>query len=180
MELNIDKVKLKKYKTLVELHLSDPVKLRLVTIFILLGAAIVVIYLPFSKKIGETKKILSLEKERNNYIKDFEKFQKQSASINMLMGQKIDTNGWVQYLLDGLRKFQVKLRGMEAKQQRKVGPYSATALSVEVEGPYPELKKYIEWVEGSGGLVRIDSIQFEKTPKNVLMKTLILGIIKKK
>ncbi len=180
MELGINKAKLLQYKTLAEKHLSDPVKLRLVTVFFLLIIAIVAIYMPYSKKISENKKLFSTEKERNGYIIDLEKLRKQSLVIQAAMNERYDADGWAEYLLDGLRKFQVRLKGMEARQQKKIGPYNAATLSVEVEGPYPELKQYIEWVESSGGLIRIDSLQFEKTPKTVVMKTLVLGIIKKK
>jgi hypothetical protein len=69
---------------------------------------------------------------------------------------------------------------MESKQQRKVGPYRAVVFSMEIEGTYPELKTYVEWLESSQSLVRIDSLQFEKGSKNLLMKIYILGIVPKK
>ncbi len=180
MELGLDKAKIMRYKVLVEQHLSDPVKLRLATLGCLLILIVVVAYMPLSKEIEGNKKLLSAEKERSGYIADCEKLQKQVAIFRALIYEKSDTNEWVRYLLDGLRKFQVKLRGMESKQQRKVGPYRAVAFSMEIEGTYPELKTYVEWLESSQSLVRIDSLQFEKGSKNLLMKIFILGIVPKK
>ena len=97
-----------------------------------------------------------------------------------LIGEKSDTNEWVQYLLGGMSKFKIKLRGMESKQQRKVGIYKAIVLSMEIEGSYPELKNYVEWVESSERLIRIDLLQLAKGPKNLLMKITVLGVISKK
>ena len=180
MDLGIDKAKIVQYKALLEQYLSDPVKLRLTTVGGLFILAVVLIYMPLSKKIDETKRFLAAEKERSGYIADCEKLQKQAAVFRALMEEKSDTNQWVQYMLEGLGKFQVKLRGMESKQQRKVGPYRAVVFSMEIEGPYPELKKFVEWLESSQSLIRIDSLQFEKGPKNLLMKILVLGIVTKK
>lgn len=180
MELGVDKVKLIRYKALAERYLGDPVKLRLITTGTLLVLIVTLIYMPFSKKIGENKKLLSAEKDRNSYLMDYEKLQRQATVFRALMGKKNDTNAWAKYLLDGLSEFGVRLKGMESKQQRKVGPYKAVALSVEIEGPYPELKNYVEWLESSQELIRIDSMQFEKGPKTVLMKILVLGIVQKK
>jgi Tfp pilus assembly protein PilO len=180
METGIDKEKIMRYKALLEQHLSDPIKLRLMTAGGLLLLSVVLIYMPLSKKIDENKRLLAAEKERNSYIVDYEKLQKQAESFQSLIGDKCDTNEWANYLLGGLGKYQVKLRGMESKQPRKVGPYGAAAFSLDIEGEYSELKNYIEWVESSPRLIRIDTMQFEKRPKGLKMKILILGIIPKK
>jgi hypothetical protein len=180
MELGLDKAKIMRYKVLVEQSLSDPVRLRLVTMGGLLVLIVGVVYMPLSKRIDENKKRLGAEKERNGYIMDYEKLQKQAMVFHTLIGEKTDTNQWVQYLLDGLRKFQVKLRGMESKRQRKIGPYLTVAFSMEIEGTYPELKAYVEWLESSQSLVRIDTLRLDKGLKNVSMKILVLGIVPKK
>ena len=179
MEL-MDKTKLIKYKTLALKHLGNPMKLRLFTIGTLLIAVFFMIYMPLSDKINLTEKQIAAEKERNSSIAEYEKLQKQVEAFHGLIAEQSDTNEWIQYLLDGLRQFQVKLRGMESKQQKKVGPYKAVAVSMEVEGPYPELKKFVEWIESSQRILRIDMLQFKQEPKSLLMKILILGILPKK
>lgn len=180
MELGLDKAKIMRYKVLFEKHLSDPVKLRLATMGGLLVLVIVLVYMPLSRRIDGNKRLLAAEKERNGYIADYEKLQKQAAIFHALIVEKSDTNEWVKYLLDGLRKFQVKLRGMESVQQREVGPYRVVVFSMEIEGTYPELKNYAEWLESSPRLIRIDILQFEKRPENLLMRILVLGIMTKK
>jgi hypothetical protein len=136
--------------------------------------------MPLSKKIDENERLLSVERERNGYIADCENLRKQAMAFCPLVMEKSDTNEWISYLLDGLRKFQVKLRGINSKQQRNVGPYLAAVLSMEIEGSYSELKNYIEWLESSESLVRIDTLQLEKVSNNLLMRIMVLGIVSKK
>ena len=178
MEL-ADKAKIMQYKALIEKHMSDPVKLRLTTMVCLLVLAIGLVYMPISKKIDENKRCYAAEKERNSYIMDYEKLEKQAVIFRAYIGENIDSDKWVQYLLGGLRKFQIKLRGMESKTPRRVGPYQAVTFTMEIEGVYPELKNYVRWLESSKSLIRIDTIQLEKRSGNLLMKIFITGILPK-
>jgi len=178
MEL-IDKTKLLQYKTLVQQHLSDPVKLRLITIGLLLIIGVGAVYMPLSKHIREQTVLLSAEKERNNDIADVEKLREQVGLIRGKIGATADNNAWAQCILDGLRGFGVKLRGMESKQPLKVGPYRAIVLLIEIEGPYSELKGFVEWLETSERLLRIDSISFAKGSKSLVIKLRVLGVVNK-
>jgi hypothetical protein len=179
MDLGLDKEKIIRYKAMFERYLGSPVKMRLATMGGLLILTIVLVYMPLSKEIKKSKKLLSSERERNSCIMDNEKLQKQVEIFHSIIGEKSDTNEWVQYLLDGMRNFHVKLKGMESKQQRKVGPYRTAALSMEIEGAFPDIKKYVEWVESSQRLVRIDTLQIEKRSTGLMLKILVLGIVPK-
>ncbi|MGA2914642.1 MAG: GspMb/PilO family protein [Sedimentisphaerales bacterium] len=179
MEL-VDKQKMMRYKALFEKHMSDPIKLRLTTMAILFIVFFGAIYWPLSKKIDENRRRLAAEKERNGYIVDYEKLDKQAGIFHSLISENLDTNEWVKYLLDGLRQYKVKLKTMESRQPRKVGPYRAVSFSMEIEGTYPELKNYIEWMESSQRLIRIDMLQFEKRSDNILMKMLVLAVVPQK
>jgi hypothetical protein len=68
---------------------------------------------------------------------------------------------------------------MESSEPRRVGPYRAVTLSMEIEGIYPQLKGYVEWLEKSERVLRIDSVRFEKRPQNLLMKIIVLGLVPK-
>lgn len=180
MDLGLDKAKIMRYKALVKQRLSDPVKLRLATMGGLLVLVVGLVYVPLSKEIDGNKRLLAAEKERNGYIVDNEELQKQAATFRALIGEKSDTNEWVQYLLDGLRKFRVKLKTMEARQPRKIGPFQAIVFSMEIDGAYPEIRNYVEWLESSPRLIRIDALLLEKRSENLSMKISILGIMSKK
>lgn len=181
MELTIDKEQMMRYKALFVRHMSDPVKLRLATAGGLLLLFVILVYMPFSEKIDENRRLLAEEETRNRCLVDCARLQRQSDAFKSLVDEKHDTNEWTNYLLDGLGKYQVKLRGMTSRQQQEVGPYGVASFSMEIEGEYSELRNYVEWVESSPRLIRIDSLQLEQRPKDLLkMKIVILGVINKK
>ena len=53
MDVGIDKAKLLHYKEIATKHLSNPVKLRLTTVFLLVALAVGIIYMPLSKRIQD-------------------------------------------------------------------------------------------------------------------------------
>jgi hypothetical protein len=179
MDVGIDKAKLLHYKEIATRHLSNPVKLRLTTIFLLIALAIGMIYMPLSKRIQEARKLLADERERYEKITDIDKLRKCMSMYRHRIGERSDTNEWVQYILDGLQNFKVRLRTMESHEPRRVGPYNAISLSMEIEGTYTELKALIRWLDMTERMLRIDSMRFEKRPDNLLMKIIVLGLVPK-
>lgn len=177
METGIDPEKLLKYRALAEKHLSDPLKLRLAIALTVIVVGIVGIYMQFSGRINKAREQFAEEKQRSEYIGDVEKLRKMSHLYQARIGKLNTTNDWVEYLLDGLSNCDVKLRDMESKEPKKLGAYKAISLSMEIEGTYPELKAYVEWLDMSEHLLRIDSLRFEKRPEYLLMKLNILGVI---
>jgi Tfp pilus assembly protein PilO len=179
MDVGIDKAKLLHYKEIAMRHLSNPVKLRLTTIFLLVALAIGTIYMPLSKRIQEARKQLADERERNKKITDIDKLSKCMNMYRNRIDKHSDTNEWVQYILDGLQNFKVRLRTMESHEPRRVGPYRTVTLSMEIEGKYADLKAFIRWLDTTERMLRIDSMRFEKRPANLLMKVIVLGLVPK-
>jgi hypothetical protein len=179
VDVGIDKAKLQQYKATVAKHLRDPVKLRLTVVAVLSAAAIAGIYLPLSSRIEQTQRQLTAERTRYQSLSDVEKLRSQVGAFRGRISEHSDTNEWVQYLLDGLREFQVKLRDMASKKLRPVGPYVAVTLSMEIEGTYPRLKGFVEWLESSERLLRVDSVRLEKRKEALLMKIAVVGLIQK-
>jgi Tfp pilus assembly protein PilO len=179
MDVGIDKAKLLHYKEITAKHLSNPVKLRLTTVFLLVALAIGMIYMPLSNRLQEARKQLANERERNKKITDINKLRKCMNMYRNRIGEHSDTNEWVQYILDGLQNYKVRLRTMESHEPRRVGPYNAVSLSMEIEGTYAELKAIIRWLDMTKRILRIDSMRFEKRPDNLLMKIIVLGLVPK-
>ena len=179
METGIDKAKLLHYKAVVIKHLSDPAKLRLVVVGAMAGMMIGLVYVPFSDRIAGRRRALSAEIARRASIHDVEKLRTQAQSCREHVGQAGDTNEWVQYLLEGLRDKDVMLRDMASRQPKKIGPYQTVTLTLEVAGTYAQLKGFLEWLEGSDRLVRVDTVRIEKKPGTLQMKITILGLIRK-
>jgi type II secretory pathway component PulM len=179
MDTGIDKAQLLHYKAIVLEHLSDPAKLRVTTVAALVLAAVFAGYMPLSKRIQEAQRRLAAERERNEQIMDVEKLRKQVAAYRDRIGDSTDTNEWVRYLLAGLDRFNVKLRGMESREPRRVGPYRTVTLEMEIEGGFAQLRGFVEWMERSERLLRVDSVRFERSAENLLLKTTVLGLVPK-
>ena len=179
MDTGIDKEKLLAYKAMAVKHLSDPIKLRLTIIGVALLIAMMAVYSPMSDKIRSNRGDLAESERRFETIRDVEILRKEIIGYQDRIPQHADTNEWVRYILDGLRGVQLKLRDMESRQQRKVGPFRTVTLSIEVEGAYPKLQAFMEWLDTSDRFLRVDSINLEKQPDTLVMKVLILGLVRK-
>ena len=46
-------------------------------------------------------------------------------------------------------------------------------------GPSAQLKAFVEWLDQSDRLLRVESVRFEKMPGAILMKINVLGIVRK-
>jgi len=179
MEIGFDKAKLLQYKAEIVKHLGNPAKLRLTVVTVLFLAAMVSVYMPFSDRVDKNRSALAAEHNRSKAITDVEALRKEVAAYDERISEHTGANNWVQYMLDGLRAYPVKLRDMESRPPRKVGPYLAVILSMEIEGTYARMKEFVEWLECSDRVRRVDSLRFEKRPKALLMKITVLGLIPK-
>jgi Tfp pilus assembly protein PilO len=179
METGLDKEKLLHYKAVVLKHLSDRTKLRISVAFSLTFLAVVGVYSPLSDRIRQKKAQVATEKQRREVIVDVEALRREINSFRGRVPEGSDTNEWVQYVLGGLREVRVKLRDMSSKPPQRVGPYRTVTLSLEVEGTYAEMKRFVEWLEQSDRLLRVDSSQLQKKPNNLVMRLVLLGLVRK-
>jgi len=179
MDTGIDKAKLLRYKALVVKHLSDPVKLRLAIVAATVSLAVGAGYMPLAGRIERDRIRLRATKSRLASIHEVEGLRRVVGAYRPRLGEGLDTNEWVQYILGGLRVSNVRLRDMESKKPQKVGPYQTVTLSLEVAGTYAKLKGFVEWLEASDRLLRVDVVRIEKQPGNLLMKVVVLGLIRK-
>jgi hypothetical protein len=153
--------------------------MRVVLIVAMMAVAIGVIYMPLSKKIVEQRRLITTEKKRLDCIRDVETLRRDTTLYTARINTQSDTNEWVKYLLEGCRQSRVRLRDMQSKESKKVGPYTAVFLALEVQGQYPHLKQFLEWLEQSDRLLRIETVRLEKLPDIVTMKIQILGVVGK-
>jgi Tfp pilus assembly protein PilO len=179
MKTGLDSEKLAEYKAAALKHLSDPAKLRMLVVSGLVLSSVVLAYMPLTQQIAEKKAFLADKKRRLDAIKDVEVLRGEVDSYRRRIPKDADTNEWVQYILAGLREVRVKLRDMESKPPRKVGPYHTVTLAIEVEGTYAEVKRFVEWLEQSDRLLRIDSTRLEKQSDSLVMRLVLLGLVHK-
>ena len=179
METGINKEQLQRYKAVVTAHLSDPAKMRLAVITAMTVIGLLAVYKPLAGRIEDKQQQLAAERRRTGLIASVSALRRQTAAYRPRIGEKSDTNEWVQYILTGLRESAVKLRDMSSRQPRTVGPYKAIVLTVEVEGNYRTIKDLMEWLEQSDRLLRVDSMRCEKQPGSIGMKVILLGLVGK-
>ncbi|MCE5277744.1 MAG: GspMb/PilO family protein [Planctomycetaceae bacterium] len=179
MSVAADKARLLQYKAHLVKVLGDPVKMRLAIVAAITLVAAVAIYMPLSDAIEQQQRLVAAEKKRLSLVQDVESLRKQVTDYQDRIGQQSDTNEWVQYLLAGSRAAKVKLRNMESKQPQAVGPYKAVSLAVEVQGTYPQMRQFIEWLDRSDRLLRVDMMRMEKMPDVIVMKVYVLGLVRK-
>jgi len=179
METGLDKAKLLHYKAVALKHLGDSTKLRLMVVFSLVCLIVLGAYMPLSGEIARSKALLYDRKRRLETVGEVCALRSEVASYRQRIAADADTNEWVQYVLAGLRTGGVKLRDMSSKPAEKVGPYRTVTLCFEVEGTYPEMKAFMEWLERSERLLRVDSVRLDRQPENLTMRITLLGLVRK-
>ena len=138
-------------------RLRDPLRLRVLVTGVMLLVGYAAIYLPLSSRIEETARKLSNERRRVELANEIDCLRAQVAKFQARVPAHTDSNQWVQYVLEGLRQFPLKLTNMDSQSPERVGPYQAVVLRMDVEGKYSELDCFLHWLETNDRLFRVDS-----------------------
>ncbi len=166
-----------KSKLLEQLH--DPVRLRVCVIAAVLAAGYVAIYSPMYGKIVDTTKELKREKNMLALATKMEGLQKQYDKFKDRIPEQTDSKEWVQYMLDGIRRFPLELARFDCREPSQVGPYQAITLKIELEGSFMNMDKFLRWLETNPRLLRVDEMTVaparSEDADNVLRLT-ILGL----
>jgi len=179
MDLGVDSSKLAHYKATAVRLFGDPLKMRLAVVSgaVLLG--FVGIYGPLSDKISQRRQQIASEKGRFEAIRDIETLRREVQAYRPRISEKGDTNNWVQFVLAGSRQTEVGLRNMASRPPRQVGPYDGIELSIELAGSYERLKSFVEWLEQSDRLLRVESVRFDLRADGVIMKVRLMGLARR-
>lgn len=85
---------------------------------------------------------------------------------------------WAEYLHGGVTKTAVRLVFMEPKPAIKLGPCTALTWSIELEGSFEELCRYVQWLESGERLVRIDRLVFDLSGKRLSLSITLRGLVR--
>jgi Tfp pilus assembly protein PilO len=179
MNLGLDKAKVARYKAQITKLVGDPVRMRLAIVFTVTALGVGAIYYPLSGRIDQERAAVESEQKRLAAIEEVEALRRDTKEFRARIDKQSDTNEWVQYLLAGSRQAGARLRGMETREPRKVGPYMAVALIMELQGNYAQLRGFVEWLEQSDRLLRIETVRIDKIPGFVVMRIQVLGLVQK-
>jgi Tfp pilus assembly protein PilO len=138
-------------------RLHDPFRLRVLVTGVMLLVGYAGIYMLLSGRIEETTRKLSNERKRQQLANDIESLREQVDKFQDRLPENTDTNQWVKYVLDGIRRFPLKLSNMDSHSPQRVGPYEAVVLDINVEGEFAELDSFLHWLETNDRFFRVDS-----------------------
>lgn len=144
--------------------LHRPLRLRVVLSVVLLGSWYAGVYRPLQGQIDRAAARLDGDRERLALARDVERLRRESGRFAPRLPPPGDGNQWVGFLMDGVRRVPLKLVALEPRPPVDVGPYRATVLRLVVEGPYPDLERFLRWLEDAPRLVRIDAIRIAPRP----------------
>src|SRR3990170_4594503 len=160
-------------------RLHDPRRLRLLVTVLVLAAGFVGVYMPLERRIEKTARTLDKEQKRYALAEEIEELRVQVAGFQARLPKNTDTNEWVQYVLEGIRKFPLKLSTLDSDDPQRVGPYEAVVLHMELEGEFQDLDSFLDWLDTNDRLFRVDSVKIAPPrgeSNRLVMQLAVLGV----
>jgi Tfp pilus assembly protein PilO len=161
-------------------HLYNPTKLRSLVTGLILIVGYVGIYMPFSGGMETTSRQRSKEKTRLELARDVEHLRVQFDSFKKRLPKLKDPNEWVEYVLQGVRKFPLKFSKMDVEDTRDLGPYKVVVMRMEFEGTFRDMDSFLSWLETNERMFRVDSVKIapHRSGRGVLvMQMVVLGVM---
>jgi hypothetical protein len=161
-------------------RLHDPVQLRILTTGIVLLVAYAGVYMPLADQIEATSRTLAAETKRLDAAREIESLRSQYQKFKDRLPIKSDPNEWVEYILGGVRQFPLKLVTWDSEPVREVGPYKAVALRVELEGAFPDMNGFLNWLDTNERLFRVDLVRIQPHRSGngtMVMQLTVLGVM---
>jgi type II secretory pathway component PulM len=175
--------KVSKTKQQLEGILRSPTRLRAVITIFLVGLWYFAIYQPAVTQIDEKQRQLDGERKRLLLASNIEDLRNENDRFRRRFPTQTDQNAAVQYLIEGVRAFPLKLTNLDHKMPKDVGPFKTMFVTLGVEGEYPTLEKLVRWVETNPRMYRIDQImldppRFGVTAQNSYkLQLVIMGVL---
>ena len=160
-------------------RLRDPLQLRIFVTATVLLVGYAGIYAPLSGNIADATAQISHEQNLCQLASDVEHLRSQYQGFADRVPPQGDSKEWVQYLLAGIRRFPLRLTGLDCDAVRDLGPYKATALRVELEGGFFDVDAFLRWLESNPRLLRIDTLRIAPQAQGHLLNVqlTILGMM---
>lgn len=160
-------------------RLHDPTQLRLFVIAAVLAAGYFAVYVPLSERIQTTSRELAQAERLIEIAEKMEQLQKQYETFEARVPCQTDSKEWVQYLLEGIRRFPLRLARLDCRDQKQLGPYKIVVIQVELEGSFFDMDKFLRWIESNHRLLRADQVRIGPSRDNekvMAMQLTVLGV----
>ena len=166
-----------KAKVIEQLH--DPVRLRICVLAVVLVIGYFAVYNPLYGRISDLTKTLNRDKKQLALAVRLENLQAEYEKFDNRIPRKTDSKEWVQYMLNGIRKFPLKMVRFDCREPKRIGPYKAIVLKIELEGSFIDMDKFIRWIESNERLLRIDEISMAPSrsgENQTVLRMTVLGL----
>jgi len=160
--------------------LRSPIQFRVLSTIVILGGWYMGFAMPTTTEIDELTQKTTRETKRVQIATEVERLRAQVALFDSRLPKKTDSNEWVQYMLEGTRKFpDVKLSMIDTDGTKDVGPFKAVIIKMEVAGTFETINTWLRWVESNPRLLRVDSIRLDprKDQGGMVAKLTVLGVM---
>jgi Tfp pilus assembly protein PilO len=169
-----------KFATMADRVLHNPTQLRVLLAAAILGVWYAGFASPMTTEIDETARRTEREKKRLTVAVEVERLRAQVARFHSRLPVKTDPNEWVEYMLEGVRRFPLRMVLLDTDGTRDVGPYKAIVVKLQVEGRFHDADEFLRWVENNERLLRVDSLRLEpvRGQRGVVdVQMIVLGVM---
>ena len=159
-------------------RLRHPRRLRTALTTLVLIVGYVAIYLPGAAHLETLRSRIQVEETRQELHNDVTFLEAQVAMFSERLSSD-DTNQWVQYVIDGIRQFPVKLVNLDSGDVKRISPYRAITMRVNVVGKMDDLDAMLHWIETDERLFRVDAVKIEPSKEGDdlrMMQISLLGL----
>ncbi|MBY0398397.1 MAG: type 4a pilus biogenesis protein PilO [Thermoleophilia bacterium] len=172
--------------------LEKPAKFNVGLAVLALAAWYGAAYMPIGSRIDADSRSLDVQRERLALAAEIQSLRREVQSYDARLPKKeADGNSWVHFVMTGVRETSLKLVALEPRPPTTVGPYPAAVIAATVEGTYPQVERFLGWLETAPRVLRIDMMRVtakedkdagkraegEAPPPTVTeMKLLIIGV----
>ncbi len=160
-------------------QVRDPNRFRMATMGIMLLAGYCLVYMPLSDRIQETTQKLDDAKKSLALIHGIEGLQKQYRLVEGRLVMQTDPKEWLSYMLEGIRRFPLKLTNINCGGIRNVGPCRVMILHLDIECDFFTIDRFLRWLEADKRLFRVDLIRFAPRGPNkgLAIHMVVLGLM---
>lgn len=142
--------------------LHNPLQLRVLLMLAIFGGWYQGFYQPVSLGIDGAGQQTERGKKRLALATDVERLRIQVDKFKKRLPEKTDPNEWVQYMMDGVRKFPgLRQVLLDTDGEKELGPFKGIVIKLQVEGGFRDVDALLRWIESNPRLIRVDSIKLE-------------------
>ncbi len=132
------------------------------------------LYYPVKSKYDEVRAKYTKQRTHLHLAEDITNMRRYYSAQDKVVSKEFDKNQWSEHILEGLRKFSIKLRSFEHRTlKRKIDKYQVLFLKLEVEGTFQTLYEFFHWLEFQRPAVLVSSVNLSRAKESILAKTQI-------